>query len=416
MRKEFNELVETMKRWDLFQKDDEVDVALTNLSNKIDEVEKRIECAVRSAKEAINAICKYTEDVDSQRPINMHVNDHDSIFRGSLDVTVALDMGDTECIENDWYDLFSPKESEKSFTDIWLSEETYPIVNCLDCGHPQPLLEENIHVDSVSRYMVCEQCENQFNIDDEPKPIAVGNIEYDFPEEVYTIGNADNTEIVGDVYQSVFDKFVALGMIVFESDDNFNCGDYKANYIVKDNTLIPLVIANQIDLSKVPIKREVFMTFHSSWGEIDCDKDGKVMEIRGDEYIGDERNYLFDIEHFDLVEFGKFCESKNITMGEAEDIMSVGFWKYGGEYCEAEKDWRKEIFGEEPPTVLCKTPQTHEFVKDIIAKLKVIDVDGETMEYILEQVGMKEQMLKQLFAQSTNDEIDYLHDVRNGHA
>ena len=51
---------------------------------------------------------------------------------------------------------------------------------------------------------------------------------------------------------------------------------------------------------------------------------------------------------------------------------------------------------EEPPTSLCKTPQTHEFVKDIIAKLKVIDVDGETMQYILEQVGMDEQMHRQL--------------------
>jgi len=48
------------------------------------------------------------------------------------------------------------------------------------------------------------------------------------------------------------------------------------------------------------------------------------------------------------------------------------------------------------PTELCKTPQTYEFVKDIIAKLKVIDVDGETMQYILEQVGMEEQMLNQL--------------------
>ena len=51
---------------------------------------------------------------------------------------------------------------------------------------------------------------------------------------------------------------------------------------------------------------------------------------------------------------------------------------------------------EAPPTDLCKTPQTHEFVKDIIAKLKVIDVDGETMQYILEQVGMDEQMHRQL--------------------
>jgi hypothetical protein len=55
-----------------------------------------------------------------------------------------------------------------------------------------------------------------------------------------------------------------------------------------------------------------------------------------------------------------------------------------------------EEFVEVAPTELCKTPQTHEFVKDIIAKLKVIDVDGETMQYILEQVGMDGQMLYQL--------------------
>jgi hypothetical protein len=51
---------------------------------------------------------------------------------------------------------------------------------------------------------------------------------------------------------------------------------------------------------------------------------------------------------------------------------------------------------EEPPTELCRITQTHEFVKDIIAKLKVIDVDGETMQYILKEVGMEEQMHKQL--------------------
>ena len=56
----------------------------------------------------------------------------------------------------------------------------------------------------------------------------------------------------------------------------------------------------------------------------------------------------------------------------------------------------RETLSERPPTDLCKTPQTHEFVKDIIAKLKVIDVDGETMQYILEQVGMDEQMHNQL--------------------
>lgn len=51
---------------------------------------------------------------------------------------------------------------------------------------------------------------------------------------------------------------------------------------------------------------------------------------------------------------------------------------------------------EEPPTELCRITQTHEVVKDIIAKLKMIDIDGETMQYILKEVGMEEQMHKQL--------------------
>ena len=68
---------------------------------------------------------------------------------------------------------------------------------------------------------------------------------------------------------------------------------------------------------------------------------------------------------------------------------------------------------EEPPTSLCKTPQTHEFVKDIIAKLKVIDVDGETMQYILEQVGMEEQMLRQLIMSNPHtDTTDILEEKR----
>ena len=65
------------------------------------------------------------------------------------------------------------------------------------------------------------------------------------------------------------------------------------------------------------------------------------------------------------------------------------------------------------PTELCKTPQKHDFVKDIIAKLKVIDVDGETMEYILEQVGMAEQMLRQLvMSNPESDTKDLLEEKR----
>jgi hypothetical protein len=362
MKAEFDELVNLMNKYDLYQETDEVGIALNNLYAKIDEVMKRIECAVRSAKEFYVAISKST--ITENEVVLRDANDVDVVLRSSNDVNIALDLNDTECIDNNWYKLFKPIE--------------------------------------------------------ELKPIAVGNIEYDFPEEVYTIGNADNTEIVADVYESVFDSLCKLGLIRCEGENNFPFG--KANYIVYHNFSIPIVKSNQIDLSKVPIKNEEFISFESSWGYISCDKDGNILNIDGEEEIDGERSYLYDIAKFDLVEYGKFCESKNIVMGEyGEDILAVGFWKKDGTYEKADKDFRKNVFEDsddedfnDAPTELCKTPQTHEFVKDIIAKLKVINVDGETMEYILEQVGMKEQVLKQLFAQTTNDDIDYLHDVRNG--
>jgi hypothetical protein len=42
-------------------------------------------------------------------------------------------------------------------------------------------------------------------------------------------------------------------------------------------------------------------------------------------------------------------------------------------------------------------------VEEIISMLKHMDVDGETMEYILDKVGMKGQMLRQLFLKAHKD-------------
>jgi hypothetical protein len=264
----------------------EVSALLEKLEDKIDEVEKRIDCAIRSAKEINESITKYTEEVDDELPIKMSVNDHDLIQNCSDDVRIALSLDDDMCVVDNWYNLFQVKEE--------------------------------------------------------------------------------------------------------------------------------------------PIKQEVFMSFESSWGTLTCDKEGYVIEVIGDEEYNGERNYLYDIWQIDLAEYEKFLNSigQNLDYYH-DDILSVGYWnKVDGkekllQYNKPDTDWRwtQSMFtpeDDDAPTVLCQTPQTHEFVKDIIAKLKVIDVDGETMEYILEQVGMKEQVLKQLFAQSTNDEIDYLHDVRNG--
>ena len=57
---------------------------------------------------------------------------------------------------------------------------------------------------------------------------------------------------------------------------------------------------------------------------------------------------------------------------------------------------KRNIHTEKPPTGLCKDERKHLLVKEVIANLKVIDIDGETMQYILEQIGMDEQMHRQL--------------------
>ena len=47
-------------------------------------------------------------------------------------------------------------------------------------------------------------------------------------------------------------------------------------------------------------------------------------------------------------------------------------------------------------TQLMSNPETKSKVETVINTLKEIGVDGETMQYILEKVGMDEQMLHQL--------------------
>jgi hypothetical protein len=49
---------------------------------------------------------------------------------------------------------------------------------------------------------------------------------------------------------------------------------------------------------------------------------------------------------------------------------------------------------------------------DIIKKLHAIDVDGETMQYILEKVGMEDQMLKQLISTADEYNLNYYLNLR----
>ncbi len=53
-------------------------------------------------------------------------------------------------------------------------------------------------------------------------------------------------------------------------------------------------------------------------------------------------------------------------------------------------------------------PIEHPYVNAIINMLKEIDVDGETMEYILREIGMEEQMLRQLMLSAPMEQVEYL--------
>ena len=52
-------------------------------------------------------------------------------------------------------------------------------------------------------------------------------------------------------------------------------------------------------------------------------------------------------------------------------------------------------------------------VKDIILKLIMMDIDGETMQHILQQVGMQDQMLRQLMLTQPAELVEALIEERN---
>ena len=52
-------------------------------------------------------------------------------------------------------------------------------------------------------------------------------------------------------------------------------------------------------------------------------------------------------------------------------------------------------------------------VNRVINILRDIDVDGETMQYIIEKVGMEDQMLKQLIGTADDYQINWYTNLRN---
>ena len=54
----------------------------------------------------------------------------------------------------------------------------------------------------------------------------------------------------------------------------------------------------------------------------------------------------------------------------------------------------------------------HHLVQTVINQLNDIEVDGETMQYILQKVGMEWQMLRQLMLTMPIEQVEYLIEER----
>jgi len=85
---------------------DDVFKAMTALKDKINEVENRMECVKRCSLEINDAISDFTDRLDKGFPVELPLAKFDTVNQCSYDVHNALNMEDTRCIEDDWYNVW----------------------------------------------------------------------------------------------------------------------------------------------------------------------------------------------------------------------------------------------------------------------------------------------------------------------
>ena len=224
--------------------------------------------------------------------------------------------------------------------------------------------------------------------------------EYENRMEIVRRTSAEIATAIGKFTERV-DKGEAFIMSVADHDV-INRGTHDINIAMDLNDTMP-IDDDWYGLFKQRHSKTCAYTFVGSWGSIDVNEFGYVIEVNGDREINGEPNPYYNIDRFNINEYGRFCSEHNLTHGECDDILAIGFYNKNGSFTPPDIKWRDEIFGkaevkeeEEPPTALCKDKAVNKVVADIIAKLNEINVDGETMQYILQEVGMDGQMLTQL--------------------
>lgn len=56
--------------------------------------------------------------------------------------------------------------------------------------------------------------------------------------------------------------------------------------------------------------------------------------------------------------------------------------------------------------------QRYETINTVISTLQSIDVDGETLEFIIQKLGMDEQILRQLYLKAPDYQVDILREEK----
>ena len=165
-------------------------------------------------------------------------------------------------------------------------------------------------------------------------------------------------------YTARVDKQESFVMTVNSHDEIQNCSndvtialDLNEDMCIKDNwynlfspkeevvdKFKPRSVSEYVDTLPKEEPIEEYMSFESSWGNITCAKDGVVISVDGDLEIDGERNYLFDIAKFDLVEYEKFLNSVGQELEHySDDILAIGYWNKDYTYNEPDFEMEKKV-------------------------------------------------------------------------
>lgn len=108
MKKQFENLVNILNKYDLYQVGDEVDDAIQELSKAIKEGEGRLILVSKCATDIDKVISKFTNAVDeeSDRLPIITLADHDSIKMNVISIGIACDLSDDRCVKENWNNLF----------------------------------------------------------------------------------------------------------------------------------------------------------------------------------------------------------------------------------------------------------------------------------------------------------------------